>query len=1040
MPVRLILGKTRRRRLSAVPPLGASGLLVVDSQRARRALQDGARGLVPRVRLVGELIDELWLRYGDGRALPSPRVLRLVAERVLTEGDLPWLAALGTPRERGAALARVAAQLDEADGVSLPDDLVLRRALDRLATALARRGLVRRGEAMRLLLERLPGPDGALPDGLLARALSRPGAVLLDELLSPPPLRAAVLLGLIRGWSRSGVDVVVTLASGQDLGGREAGAFFEYDDADGYPLKAFAAARSWRRALFSLVETGEADILVATGAGLLPVGPGAPTLDPEPPDLADRIYGQGPLVPKPPTLTLRQVSDPHEELRLAAAELKAALQAGAPAAILAVAGLRGREGEVQAVLRDFGVPHTLSAGRPLSASPIAQAALRVARLPALLAGDIPSDERPAAALLQLLDQLELPLPIPAHTLRRWCRAAGIRSADPRAWRDPLAAWLARERRPHEIPDLQPALEAVHAWVERLLPLAEAADPQTWRARLLEALVALGLPARVGQEPVALSAWGALLRALDALTLDLLAASPDPWPAGELAEHLALTLAETSWQPEPPVPGTVEVVDAADLRGPLPGEEGALVLVIGLSRRAFGHGRSPDGLLPRALARRLQPVDPLAASRYLLGAWIREATAGLRLTLSWPATVDDRPAPPAAAMADLLAVCDAIDAPPRDLPALARSDALRRAAEAPPWLTLVHPAQRDLAHAQRAAHLARQAAAFGPWDAILSRPPPAPATLAVTALETYLRCPARYWLTRVLGLRPVEDWSPELEPRRRGTVLHRILEGFVVERELKPLSGLAGAERAEAARHLHRVASEALDELEREGGFEPALQAWVRARWLAGLVDDAPAGLLAAWLAAEVDGPPLVPVAAEQPFTHLPLGPLSLRGSLDRLDRLPSGGLLVTDYKTGLAPSGRQVRAGLALQPVAYAEAVARAYPDTAVAAVYLELRRPDALRRAGWCGDPEVLDAACPGPARPHALELDATSRRQFLDRAARQAEALVAGHFPTTLHGPADAGCETCPVRRVCRVDHGRNRRIAAALEDAPSEDPCAC
>ena len=43
---------------------------------------------------------------------------------------------------------------------------------------------------------------------------------------------------------------------------------------------------------------------------------------------------------------------------------------------------------------------------------------------------------------------------------------------------------------------------------------------------------------------------------------------------------------------------------------------------------------------------------------------------------------------------------------------------------------------------------------------------------------------------------------------------------------------------------------------------------------------------------------------------------------------------------------------------AYAEAVARAWPDTPVAATFLSLRRPDALKRTAWVGEATVLDAA----------------------------------------------------------------------------------
>ena len=76
-PVVLLLGKTRRRRDLAIGPVDADTLVVVDSARSARLARagrpivgrpaTGGFGGGPRVALVSELLDELWLRFGDGR-------------------------------------------------------------------------------------------------------------------------------------------------------------------------------------------------------------------------------------------------------------------------------------------------------------------------------------------------------------------------------------------------------------------------------------------------------------------------------------------------------------------------------------------------------------------------------------------------------------------------------------------------------------------------------------------------------------------------------------------------------------------------------------------------------------------------------------------------------------------------------------------------------------------------------------------------------------------------------------------------------------
>jgi len=290
---------------------------------------------------------------------------------------------------------------------------------------------------------------------------------------------------------------------------------------------------------------------------------------------------------------------------------------------------------------------------------------------------------------------------------------------------------------------------------------------------------------------------------------------------------------------------------------------------------------------------------------------------------------------------------------------------------------------------------------GAYLGVLERPPPLPASIPVTAFETYLRCPARYAYDRILRLHTEDAWTEELEPRRRGTALHRILEAFLAQRGLRPLC--TETDPVAAAATLHQVASEILDDVEAEGGFDPVMQAYARTRWLAGLIDSEPKGLLRAWLDLELDPPtPTHPVAVEWAFEDLQIGPARLRGSIDRVDRMGST-LSILDYKTGSPPAQHLVHEGISFQPIAYAEALARAHPDARLTAAFLSLKRPDALRSTA-------------------PIDLSEDLRRPLVERAAEAAEALAAGHYPTTVHGPAAAGCAWCPHRRICRADHTRS------------------
>lgn len=52
-----------------------------------------------------------------------------------------------------------------------------------------------------------------------------------------------------------------------------------------------------------------------------------------------------------------------------------------------------------------------------------------------------------------------------------------------------------------------------------------------------------------------------------------------------------------------------------------------------------------------------------------------------------------------------------------------------------------------------------------------------AIFSASQLERYGRCPYQYFLERVIALEPIEPPLPEINPKHRGTIMHRILELF-----------------------------------------------------------------------------------------------------------------------------------------------------------------------------------------------------------------------------------------------------------------------
>jgi hypothetical protein len=119
--------------------------------------------------------------------------------------------------------------------------------------------------------------------------------------------------------------------------------------------------------------------------------------------------------------------------------------------------------------------------------------------------------------------------------------------------------------------------------------------------------------------------------------------------------------------------------------------------------------------------------------------------------------------------------------------------------------------------------------------------PAGLRLSASALETYARCPFRYFLTAVLGLPQWEE--PEqvltLQPRDRGALLHGILQDFFTHARKTgwlPLAGkdkgcAQGATATGCQKHFHQFAQlgatgfSLLWDIEQERMLEQLLRFW-----------------------------------------------------------------------------------------------------------------------------------------------------------------------------------------------------------------------
>jgi putative RecB family exonuclease len=167
--------------------------------------------------------------------------------------------------------------------------------------------------------------------------------------------------------------------------------------------------------------------------------------------------------------------------------------------------------------------------------------------------------------------------------------------------------------------------------------------------------------------------------------------------------------------------------------------------------------------------------------------------------------------------------------------------------------------------------------------------PVPETLSPSKLSRFISCPLAFRYGYIDKLP-----EPSSIHQLRGTLVHRALQLFFGE--VAPAK--RSVDKAQAALEA------AFTELDGEGEFE-SLEF--------GASEEAAFRREAATLIEryfELENPAGVhPIGLELDLRHR-LGHVELRGIIDRLDRLPSGDLVIVDYKTGRAPRPEQSRARL----------------------------------------------------------------------------------------------------------------------------------
>ncbi len=157
------------------------------------------------------------------------------------------------------------------------------------------------------------------------------------------------------------------------------------------------------------------------------------------------------------------------------------------------------------------------------------------------------------------------------------------------------------------------------------------------------------------------------------------------------------------------------------------------------------------------------------------------------------------------------------------------------------------------------------------------------------LRSQAACPFQSFATRRLGARPMDSTDWGLEPRDRGTVVHKVLEDLWAELKTRDVLKACTEDRLHAIVEQHVAAT-----LQRYRGRAPK-HSWTQAYLNA--EQERIVSLIEEWLGYEAKRADFVVEAGEEKLAAA-VGDLKLQVRVDRIDAV-AGGRVIIDYKTGL---------------------------------------------------------------------------------------------------------------------------------------------
>jgi len=364
--------------------------------------------------------------------------------------------------------------------------------------------------------------------------------------------------------------------------------------------------------------------------------------------------------------------------------------------------------------------------------------------------------------------------------------------------------------------------------------------------------------------------------------------------------------------------------------------------------------------------------------------------------------------------------------------------------------------------------------------------------SASMFESYARCPFRYYLERVIRIKPLEDLGTDLTPMAKGSLIHTVLCRFTRQMEDQGRMPLQNSSYIDAVTAINTIAEEEFEKVP----YQTALWSAKKRQLIGG--GDIGTGIFEKFVSAEIErltpdedgrtpalftprffeysfgavpGPDDDPQSKHDPIDLAEIAreikarkkegtdnddsedgehgheqeytePVLFSGKIDRIDITGDGRFGIVDYKTGIkVPSTTEITKMKALQLPLYIHAFEKISGHTGVYGSYCQIQRT--ISHAISLYDPGQKNTLPFGKLPRSEPDWTGIMNQAVLD-ACSHVSRIHTGVFPIQPCTSCNADW-FCPYGSICRFQPDRGSRLCEWIQYPPldkddfgSDRPC--